>query len=190
MNKKATVALVTLAIVIAAGSIVWFLSDNKNGSNTKEQSSQQTKKTLKGDELIQATFDKLKTQVPTVTLARVFTESTDPNNLIGKAGQYQYGGAYYDTRTKYIPTVDDNGNSVAIESDNYGTSAGGQIEIYANSQDAEARGEYLKEFQTGPIQVGAYRVEGITVFRVSENYTASQQVEMLDLMQKDYNELK
>ena len=189
MNKKIVIIIVVIIVLVIGGGVAYYLMNNKKSdTSTKSQNSTQVKTNLKGNELIQATLDKLKTQVPTIANTKVYTEATDPNNSLGKTQQYQYAGAFYDTRTNYKPPLDDSGNDVTIENDKYKTSAGGSIEIYANDKDATARGEYLANFQTGLVQAGAYKVEGNTVFRVSEEYTASQQQEMLSLMQKDYNE--
>ena len=67
--------------------------------------------------------------------------------------------------------------------DNYSTSDGGSIEIYSNNAGATARGAYLAQYQSGAVQAGAYKVVGNVVLRVSENYTASQQSQILSLMQ-------
>jgi hypothetical protein len=182
MNKK-TVLIVVAAILVTAavvGGGVYLLTANKdttstnNNTNSSIPSTPEPKKaSLTGNEAVQAVLDKVKANTPTVTVVRVYTEDTDDNKALGKTQQYQYAGAFYDTRTNPTEPV----------TSNYATSVGGVIEIYANEKDAKARGEYLANYQTGAIQAGAYKVVGVNVLRVSENYTASQQQEMLALME-------
>lgn len=181
MTKK-LIAVAIVAILLIGGGVYYLTNKNTNSTGTNQQTTIQTQGKLEGNGLVQAVLDKVKSQTPTVGRIYVVTESTDGNNLIGKSGQYQYAGSFYDTRTGYKPT-DDNGNDIDISKGNFGATAGGTIEVFANETDATKRGEYLQQFQTGAIQSGAYRVVGKVVLRVSEDYKASQQKEMLDLMQ-------
>lgn len=180
MNKTVKAIIVIAVGAIVAGGAVYFLTSQKDtakdtasSGTSNSTNTQQTSKKLEGNELVQVVLDKVKAGTPTVTATRVFTETTDPNNSLGKAGQYQYAGSFYDTRTVSSEAV----------TDNYSTTSGGTIEIYATEKDATTRGEYLTQFQTGAIQAGAYKVIDKNVLRVSENYTASQQKEMLALME-------
>lgn len=182
MSKKAmTIIIVVLVIVIAGGGIYLATKSNKTtpvASTTSTNTSNTTTKTnttssLQGNAEVQAVLAKVKANTPTVTATRVYTEATDPNNELGKTGQYQYDGAFYDTAASPPDAV----------TDNYSTSDGGTVEIYANDAGATARGTYLAQYQTGAVQAGAYKVVGNVVLRVSENYTANQQKQMLDLMQ-------
>ena len=160
-------------------------SDNTKSSNDpKSENSKVEKeeKALSGNELIESVFVDLKSQVATVKHSRILDEDSDGNNLIGKQGQYQYAGSFYDTRTGYEPTNDDF-EPIDISEDPYGASAGGTIEIFSTENDAKKRADYLSEFQTGLIQAGAYRVVGNVVLRASEEYKASEQTEVLDLME-------
>jgi hypothetical protein len=174
-NKKDTKLIVIVAIVvvlIVLGGIGAYLAVSNN-SKSKNIGSVNTDTKLTGNAQVQAVLDKVKNSTPTVTATRVVTESTDDNKALGKPKQYQYAGYFYDTRTE----------STEATTDNYGTTSGGAIEIFANSSDAKERAEYLEQFQTAFPQAGAYRVVDNVVLRASENYTASQQKQMLDLMQ-------
>ncbi|MGH7193340.1 MAG: hypothetical protein ACREJM_07355 [Candidatus Saccharimonadales bacterium] len=179
MNKKLPLIRAGLVILVLVGGGAYYLGKNNNSSNNSPSNNTTTATATKmtsqkqGNAEIEAVLSKVKDNTPTVTATRVVTEQTDDNNLLGKANEYQYAGSFYDTRTKSDETT----------SDNYGTASGGTIEIFANTADSKARGEYLAQFQTGAIQAGAYRVVGVNVLRVSENYTAIEQKQMLDLMQ-------
>jgi hypothetical protein len=179
MNKKLSLIIAGLVVLALVGGGAYYLGKNNNSksntpaSNTATATTTKTTSQKQGNAEVEAVLSKVKANTPTVTATRVVTEQTDDNNLLGKAKEYQYAGSFYDTRT----------NSDETTSDNYGTTSGGTIEIFANTADAKARGEYLAQFQTGAIQAGAYRVVGVSVLRVSENYTATEQKQMLDLMQ-------
>ena len=180
--KKSLIALAVVIVIAAVGGGVYFATkskNNTNAANTTTSSSTKTTSTttstpkLQGNAEVEAVLNKVKANVSTVTATRVYTEATDPNNELGKQGQYQYAGSFYDTAASPPDAV----------TDNYSTSDGGTIEIYSNNADATARGNYLAQFQSGAVQAGAYKVVGNVVLRVSENYTASQQTQMLTLMQ-------
>lgn len=178
--KRSVIAVIIIIILAVIGIGAFALTKNKdNSTNTSSTSSSTTNSSRtntpqpSGNAEVQAVLNKVKSNTSTVTAIRVYTESTDPNNELGKQNQYQYAGSFYDTAANPPDAV----------TDNYSTSDGGTIEIYATSADATARGAYLAQFQSGAIQAGAYKVVGNVVLRVSENYTASQQQQMLSLMQ-------
>ncbi|HET9850047.1 MAG TPA: hypothetical protein VFP35_00230 [Candidatus Saccharimonadales bacterium] len=179
--KKGLITVIAI-IIVGIGAGVFFATKNSKASNDSSPpasavatntptTSSSTK--LTGNAEVQAVLAKVKSNIPTVTAMRVYTESTDPNNELGKQDQYKYAGSFYDTAANPPDTA----------TDNYSTSDGGSIEIYANSTDATERGNYLAQFQSGAIQAGAYKVVGNVVLRVSENYTASQQSHLLTLME-------
>lgn len=184
--KKALIALGIVVVIAGIGVGSYLLGKGKsnssstitNSTTTSKNTSQSSTSTassskLSGNAEVQAVLSKVKSSISTVTATRVYTQSTDPNNELGKQGQYQYAGSFYDTAASPPDAV----------TDNYSTSDGGTIEIYANNADATARGNYLAQFQSGAIQAGAYKVVGNVVLRVSENYTASQQQNILAIMQ-------
>lgn len=188
MNKKLIVVIVLVTALVAGGA-VFLLTSNRDdksssssGSSNTSANNNQSKKELEGNALVQSVLDKVKAETPTVQDTRIINEDNDSNNLIGKEGEYQYAGSFYDTRTGYTPT-NDNMDPIDIKDDNYKTTAGGSIEVFASNADAKKRGELLAQFQSGVINAGPYRVVDKVVLRVSENYKASEQQEMLDLMQ-------
>jgi len=183
------IRLIALALLVCVTlSACSSSSDNgKEGtSDSKKINQEATQPKKTGNDLINSIFDELKSKASTVKLARIYDEDTDPNNLIGKQGQYQYAGSFYDTRSGYEPT-DDNLNPIAIEDDLFGTDAGGAVEVFVDKDDAEARGEYLGQYQTGLVQAGAYRVINNVVLRVSPELKASEQNELLDIMENVVN---
>jgi len=56
-----------------------------------------------------------------------------------------------------------------------GTDAGGEIEVYANEEDAIKRNDYLAAFDGGILSSRSHRVVGTVVIRISDELTASQQ---------------
>jgi len=188
MNKKVMIIIVVVTTLVAGGA-VFLLTSNKddksssnNGNSNISTNNDQSKKELEGNALVQSVLDKVKAETPTVQDIRIITEANDSNNLIGKKGEYQYAGSFYDTRTGYKPT-NDNLDPIDIKDDHYKTTAGGSIEVFATNADAKKRGELLEQFQSGVINAGPYRVVNNVVLRVSEDYKASEQQQMLDLMQ-------
>lgn len=189
--EKAVIVIVMVVLVAAAGVGGYFVF-HKNNNPTTQASTGTTNSstpTLQGNALITSVFTKLEAQVPTVTDYYLTDQTNDGNNLIGKKGEYVYAGHFFDSRTNYTPQ-EANYNTVAAKDDHtgssaYGTDAGGTIEIFANDTDAKTRGAYLDSNGSGLLSAGADKVVGNVVLRVATGYTASQQTQMLDLMQKD-----
>lgn len=179
--KGGTLKKLIVAVVLAllAGGGVYYFASNRNSSNNQK---------IEGNALVQKVLDKVKSETPTVEHTRIFTESTDANNLLGKKGEYQYAGSFYDMRTGY-KAQDDSGNDIDISKDSYGADAGGTIEVFASEADAKKRGGYLEAIQSSPgfLGGGASEVVGKAVLRVSSDYTASQQQEMLKLIESALN---
>lgn len=178
-------AVVVLAIAIIGGVILLQnQSDNTPSVNESftDNTNNASKQKLIGNELVQSILNKVKSEVPTVEKTRIYNEDTDSNNMLGKSGQYQYAGAFYDTRTNQ------DGMDYSTSND-YGTDAGGVIEIFATVEDAQSRGTYLAAFQknSGFLNPGEHRVIENIVLRVSPKYKSSEQKEMLDLMSSTIN---
>ncbi len=177
-------AVVVLAIAIIGGVILLQnQSDSADNSPSVNESftdntNNASKSKLIGNELVQSILDKVKSEVPTVEKTRIYTEDTDSNNMLGKNGQYQYAGAFYDTRTNQ------DGMDYSTSND-YGTDAGGTVEVFATEEDAQSRSTYLSSFQknSGFLNPGEHRIIGNVLLRVSPKYKATEQKEMLDLMQ-------
>lgn len=184
MSKK--IIAIIVAILVLFGGAVIIVNGGKTKSTSSSTSKSQSNKKLEGNALVQSVLDLVKSETPTVEDTRIIDENNDSNNLIGKKGEYQYAGSFYDTRTGYTPT-NDNLDTINIKDDNYKTTAGGSIEVFATNADAKNRGALLAQFQSGVINAGPYRVIDNVVLRVSEDYKASEQQEMLNLMQSALN---
>ena len=192
--RKPVVVIAAVVVIVAAAGVGGYFVFHKNNNLTTQASTGTTSssvQTLQGNALITSVFTKLEAQVPTVTDFYLTDQTNDGNNLIGKKGEYVYAGHFFDSRTNYTPQ-DANYNTVAAKDDHtgssaYGTDAGGTIEIFANNTNAKARGAYLEAMNSsaGPLGGGDQRVVGNVVLRVASGYTATQQTQMLDLMQKD-----
>jgi len=100
----------------------------------------------------------------------IVTEENDPNGRLGEQGGYT--GALYFT---YDLLEGFSGRPTEI-----GTIGGGCIEIYENSEDAEARNNYLSVFDGALFVTGSHIVVGTLVIRTSSNLTAKQQ----DILEK------
>jgi len=99
MSKKMMIITTVVVIVIIASGGIYYATSNKNNSTTPSNDSTttttnvaSTKPTLQGNAEVQAVLNKVKASTPTVTAIRVYTETTDPNNELGKTNQYQYAG--------------------------------------------------------------------------------------------------
>ena len=76
---------------------------------------------------------------------------------------------------KEYPNVKRYGNDTVEQ----GTEGGGNIEVYANVEDAKARDEYLSLFDKATaINPGSHELYGTVIIRVSKYLTATQQKEL------------
>ncbi|MBR3322861.1 hypothetical protein IKG13_02285 [Candidatus Saccharibacteria bacterium] len=119
----------------------------------------------------------------------ILNEDNDPNNEIGKDGQYYIKVSYIDNRVdlKYYGDLDDNFNFVASPNScaESGSDAGGTIEVFRSVEDAKKRKEYLDGF-TGVLSAGKSKLINTTLVRVSPNLKSSEQN---DLLEKIYQAL-
>lgn len=114
----------------------------------------------------------LQKQHPTVEQSYVYTQSRDPNGNLSKAGYYNSGAEFYDTRTNTAP----DGNA-------FGADSGGAIEVYSSADDAAKRIDYLKQFQGQPtLDPGAAKQVDKVVVRSSSKYNATDQKQVLDYL--------
>ena len=136
-----------------------------------------------------AIAEALKT-VETISEVCILNEDTDPNNNIGKDGQYYIKVSYIDNRVdkQYYGEYD-------FMSDQYdlskscterGVDAGGSIEVFKTKDDAQSRKDYLDAFATGILNSGKSQQVNTTLIRVSPNLKASEQD---DLLEKVYQAL-
>lgn len=101
------------------------------------------------------------------------TEDNDPNGNLNKAGGY--------TSTVYFESSNVNQAEVyGTDLIDRGTDAGGAIEVYANSDDAERRNTYLATYDGTILASGSHEVLGTIVIRTSNELTATQQKQLTD----------
>lgn len=110
------------------------------------------------------------------------TEETDVNGMLGKDGGYTsciyFGLAEIDTSTVA-------GNDIVEK----GTDAGGAIEVYATVKDAEARCEYLSEYDNTLLYSGSYAIVGTMVIRTSYKLISEDQLELTDIITKEFTKI-
>ncbi len=134
-----------------------------------------------GDEISNA----LKT-ISTVDGTCIVTEENDPNGNLNKTGGYIAAVYFSDTRAN----LEMKNNPYANYKDicDQGTVAGGQIEVYANTEDANKRAGYLNSFSGGILSSGDNYVYGTSVIRISNEMTATQMAELKDIVVKTLTE--
>lgn len=101
------------------------------------------------------------------------TEEHDPNGNLNKDGGY--------TSTVYFSTVllktSELSGDALIDK---GTDAGGAVEVYRSSDEAEARNTYLSAFDGSILAPGSHKVLGTIVIRTSDTLKASEQQVLTD----------
>ena len=160
MKKVAIAVLATILLMLC----VACNSDNNGGGNYSDVSVNDVLKLINDS-------------VGTVTAVEVGTEETDGNNLLGKANQYIELGWFMDERV--ISEWDDDPE--------FETSNGGTLEKFANTRDARTRHEYLAGFSGFLAQYS--EIYGVWVIRLSNDFTASQQSELTEIIKNVIREL-
>lgn len=94
-----------------------------------------------------------------------YTAANDPNNLLGRPGQYVSKDNFKDTRISST----DSGVDISV-------SDGGAVETFANSTDAQKRFAYLQSISTsGNAMFAEYEyLDGAAVLRISSQLTPDQ----------------
>ena len=96
---------------------------------------------------------------------RIYTASNDPNDLLGRPGQYVGKANFQDRR---VPA--------SARLGKFDTSAGGSIEVFASTEDAKRRYRYVRAVTQG--MAGAYveydYLEGRGFLRLSAHLTPRQ----------------
>lgn len=120
--------------------------------------------------------------IGTVDGTCIVTEENDPNGNLNKTGGYIAAVYFSDSRAN----LEMKNNPYASYKDicDQGTVAGGQIEVYANVDDANKRAEYLNNFSGGILSSGDNYVYGTSVVRISNEMTATQMAELKDAVVK------
>lgn len=150
------------------------VTSNKNDNTQAKPTNKATTKPAVVKQLdLSAILVSLQKQYPTVQETYVYTQSKDPNGNLGKTGYYTAGAGFYDTRT----------NAAPVESSAFGVDPGGAIEVYANTNDAAKRVDYLKQFQGRPdLDQGAVEQFDNIVVRASSKYNTADQKQVLDYL--------
>lgn len=110
------------------------------------------------------------------------TEETDLNGMLGKEGGYT-SCIYFGLTEIDASTV--TGNDIVAK----GTDAGGAIEVYATVKDAEARCEYLSEYENTLLYSGSYAIVGTMVIRTSYKLISEEQLELTDTITKEFTKI-
>jgi len=99
--------------------------------------------------------------------SEIYTAENDPNELLGRPGQYSGKVTFKDTRL----STDD------LAGDSFDVRNGGSIETFENEEDAATRQEYLKAVSEIPMFAEYAFREGTVLLRVSTRLTPSQAAE-------------
>lgn len=111
-------------------------------------------------------------KVEGITGTQAVTKSDNPDGLLDK--EHGYTGCLYFT-VKDIDPSKVKGKTIVDK----GTDAGGAIEIYATREDAEARDEYLTDFDKDPVlDSGSHTVLGKMVIRTSYKLDGEKQMKL------------
>ena len=96
-----------------------------------------------------------------VQVSVTFTESTDPNSLLGRPGGYTSKVAFTDARASKVEGAEKGDLSL-----------GGSVEVFASSDDAEQRADYIQKIaQSSPMFTEYTYARGPVVVRVSKELT-------------------
>jgi len=94
-----------------------------------------------------------------------YTETTDPNHLLGRPGQYTSKANFIDRRVR-----GQGGSGRSIES-----AQGGSVEVFATPADAGRRARYVRAVsQSASILVEYDFLQGSTLLRLSNVLTPAQ----------------
>lgn len=121
--------------------------------------------------------------IESITGMQEVTPDHDPNRHLGQEGWY--------TACVYFSV--DSIDQSAIEGDDIvdkGTVAGGAIEVFETAEDAEARDNYLTDFDNTLLQPGSHYVLGTMVVRTSRRLEAEAQIELTDTIVGEFIRLE
>lgn len=123
-------------------------------------------------------------QIKSVSGTEAVTEETDVNKMLNKNGGY--------TACVYFTSKNVNqkllyGDTIAEK----GTDAGGAIEVFSSTKDAEKREKYLATFDgSGALDSGSHVVLGTVLIRTSNELTATQQKKLTNQISDKLTELQ
>ena len=117
-------------------------------------------------------IERLRT-VPHIIAAEAVTPENDPNGLLNQADGYS--SMVYFT---YSLILQDKvyGEGVVGK----GTSGGGSVEVYPTVELAEARNDYISQFDNTDLAPGYHEVVGSIVVRISDRLTPERQKKLAD----------
>ena len=113
-----------------------------------------------------AVLQKLQAAGLPITDSVVITETNDPNNLIGRPGQYTSKVVFADSRT-----------GVPLDKAKPDNGSGGSVEVFADAAAAKARSEYIQKTLAalGPVAGTEYHyLTGTALVRVAGVLPPSQ----------------
>lgn len=118
------------------------------------------------DQIVRA----LAAAIPTARRGIVYTELTDPNELLGTPDAYLSKAAFTDTRIDPAGADDTEVGSIEL---------GGSVEVFADESDARARQQYIQETIADlPIDVSEHSyLHGTVLLRVSRHLAPAQAAE-------------
>lgn len=120
-------------------------------------------------------------KISTVRDACITSEDNDPNGKLGKQGTYYIKVAFRDTRstrddTVYDEALDD--SRKAKDTCEIGNDAGGSVEVFRNTKDANNRKKELDALAGGFFDSGTSKIINTTVIRTSSELKASEQQDL------------
>lgn len=107
------------------------------------------------------------------------TKADNPDGLLGKPGGY-VACVYFSINNLDVSEVP--GETIVDK----GTDGGGAIEVYASLEDAEARCNYLQEFDGTILYSGSYAIVGTMVIRTSYMLSEEAQLQITDEIVKAF----
>lgn len=147
---------------IAAAAAVLILTGCSGNTNTNEptQSQSPTAHPVKAaGEVVNA----MKPHIKQATAVKVWTPETDPNQLMGRPGQYVSSATLVDSRT-------------ACTDAQPGVDCGATVEVFASEAEAAQRAAYIDSILKGSTMLGTeyHTLEGATLLRVTGKLPPAQ----------------
>ncbi len=93
-------------------------------------------------------------------ITTVYTEESDPNNLLGRPGGYESKVNFADSRVK---------RADVIGTDKDDTGRGGTVEVFADPRDAKERSEYIQSVSGGILGTEYHYLADGVLLRVTGN---------------------
>jgi hypothetical protein len=104
----------------------------------------------------------LKAKIPGMKITAVYTEESDPNNLLGRPGGYTSKVNFSDPRAK-------RDDLIGLEKDDSGR--GGSIEVFEDPAAAKKRSDYIQSVSGGIVGTEYNYLAGGVLLRVTGNLT-------------------